>query len=387
VSNSDHRDVGAADRAAVVGPQGVVTGDRGASPASGAPRYRLRSAFEPFFASDGDVYLLRTGGPEQHVIRAPDASERELLRRLAGEGVEVTPASAAAASLAPLLAAGVVVAEPATSELGADAERFARQLPYLEDFGDPVELQRRLRRSCIAIVGCGGLGTWALGALATLGVGRFVLVDDDTVDLSNLNRQILYRVEDIGQPKVDVAAEWLRRFDPTIEVVARRERIGDPATLEACIAGCSALLLTADWPPYDLVRWANVACAATGVPLLTAGQQPPLLKIGPTYLAGHGPCFACHERQIRRDYPLYDELADQRRRNPPEAMTLGPASGVIGTLMALEVLRLLVSDQPPALLGRALLVDMHTLDMRYETIESDPACSVCGAPGGSAADV
>jgi hypothetical protein len=114
------------------------------------------------------------------------------LRGLADGGVDVGPASAEAAMIAPLVQAGLAVVEPQLEPLGTvDAQRFARQLPYLEDFGDPVEAQRQLRESSVAILGCGGLGTWTLGALACVGIGRFVLIDDDEVDLSNLNRQIL----------------------------------------------------------------------------------------------------------------------------------------------------------------------------------------------------
>jgi bacteriocin biosynthesis cyclodehydratase domain-containing protein len=378
VSDSEHRDARAADRAPVVGLQGGMTDTRGA-PSSGAPRFRLRASIEAFFASDGDVYLLRGGGADEHVVRRPTGFERRLLEQLAREGLEVAPGSAEEQAIAPLAAAGAVVRERPTASLGTvDAERFARQLPYLEDFGDPIAAQRRLRGSSIAIVGCGGLGTWALGALASVGVGRFVLVDDDVVELSNLNRQILYRADAVGQRKVDLAAAWLAAFDPSVEVVTRRLRVAGRTDLEGALRGCDALVLTADWPPYELVRWANQACLSLGVPFITAGQQPPVLKVGPTYLPGRGACFSCHERQLRRDYPLYEELADQRRRHPPPATTLGPASGVIGALLALEMLHLLVGHWPLATHDRVLVFDMRTLTGRWEQIDRDPDCGCCG---------
>jgi bacteriocin biosynthesis cyclodehydratase domain-containing protein len=113
------------------------------------------------------------------------------------------------------------------------------------------------------------------------------------------------------------------------------------------------------------------------VPFITAGQQPPLLKIGPTYVPGRGACFACHETQVRRSFPLYDQLAEHRRRHPPEAITLGPASGVIGALLGLEVMHLVASDEPVATQDRALLLDMRSLEARWEDVERDPACPVC----------
>jgi bacteriocin biosynthesis cyclodehydratase domain-containing protein len=333
---------------------------------------------ELFFSAAGDAYLLRPGTGEEHVVRAPADDDRALLRRLAREPVAAPAGSATARRLAPLIEAGVVVREPESPALApAEAQRFDRQLPYLAELGDPRELQRRLRASRVVVLGCGGLGTWALGALASVGIGRFVLVDDDAVELSNLNRQILFRARDVGRSKVALAADWLREFDPSIEAVTISGRVRGPADAASAVAGANALLLTADWPPYELARWVNEACVVHGVPFLTAGQQPPLLKVGPTYIPGRGACFACHERHVRRDFPLYEELAEQRRRAPPAATTLGPASGLIGALLALEVLHLLTASGPPATHDRALLIDMRTLQTRWESIERDPNCPVC----------
>ena len=346
------------------------------------PLYRLRPSIEPFFAASGDVYLLRPGTRDEHVVRAPSDEDRDLLRRLAREAVAAPEGSPVASRIGPLVGAGVVVPEPSSPPLSpADAERFDRQLPYLAELGDPRDVQRGLRAGRVVVLGCGGLGTWALGAMASVGIGSFVLVDHDTIELSNLNRQILYGEADLGRPKVRVAAEWLRRFDSTIEVLTMSHRVEGPGDLVAAVDGADALVLVADWPPYDLARWVNEACLARGVPFITAGQQPPLLKIGPTYLPGRGACLACHEHQVRRDFPLYDELVEGRRRDPPAATTLGPASGIIGALLGLEVMHLLSSAQPPATHDRALLLDMRTLHARWEAIERDPACAACaGVP-------
>jgi molybdopterin/thiamine biosynthesis adenylyltransferase len=342
------------------------------------PRYRLRPSIEPFFAASGDVYLLRPGTQDEHVVRAPSDEDRELLARLAREPIAAPPGGAIASRIAPLVAAGVVVPEPSSEPLApGDAERFDRQLPYLAELGDPREVQRRLRAARVVVLGCGGLGTWALGAIASVGIGSFVLIDHDTIELSNLNRQILYAEADLGRAKAAVAAEWVRRFDASIEVLAVSRRVEGADDLVGPLAGADALLLVADWPPYDLARWVNEACVAHGLPFITAGQQPPLIKIGPTYIPGCGACLACHERAVRRDFPLYDELVERRRRNPPAATTLGPASGIVGTLLALEVMHLLATVRPPATHDRALLIDMRTLETRWEHIERDPACAVC----------
>jgi bacteriocin biosynthesis cyclodehydratase domain-containing protein len=350
----------------------------GGSPAGGAPRLQLRAGIELFPADDGDVYLLGSGGRLTLVVRSPDRADRALLERLGAGPVEAPAGSAVARRLAPLVEAGAVAPVSASAPLGAiERERFSRQLGYLAELGDPNDAQRSLRRASVAVLGCGGLGTWALGALASVGVGRLVLIDDDAVDLSNLNRQILYRPADIGAPKVTRAAAWIAAFDPAIEVQARRERITGPEPLAAALAGCDALVVAADWPPYELTRWVNEVCVARRLAFLTAGQQPPLLKIGPTYVPGRGACFACHETQVRRSFPLYGQLAEHRRRHPPDAVTLGPASGLIGSLLALEVMHLVAADEPVATQDRALLIDMRSLETHWEDVERDPQCPVC----------
>jgi molybdopterin/thiamine biosynthesis adenylyltransferase len=343
-------------------------------------RFRLRGALELFFASDGDAYLLRGGSGAEHVIRRPDDDDRLLLQRLAAPaGAEAPHGGPVRKRLEPLINAGAVVPDPGVSRLGStDAERFARQLPYLEDYGDPVAAQQRLRAARVAILGCGGLGTWALAALAGAGVGGFVLVDDDIVSLSNLNRQMLYRTADLGDRKVDRAAAWVQAFDPAIDVVTHPTRLRSEHGVAAAADGCDVIVLTADWPPYDIARWVNRASLAGGIPWIMAGQQPPLVKVGPTFLPGTGSaCFECLEAHARAAFPLYDELAAQRRRSPPDSATLGAASALVGALLALEVMHLLLDAELPATDGRMMVVDIRTLRTRLEELEPHPACPRC----------
>lgn len=344
-----------------------------------APRYRLRPSVELFSAADGDVYLLRPGGAPAVAVRQPLPVDRALLHRLAVEAVPAPAGSEEARRLAPLEAAGLLVTEPTSDPLPPElAERFARQLPYFAETGDAAAIQRRLRAATVAVLGCGGLGTWTLGALAALGVGRFVLIDDDTVEIANLNRQILYAAGDVGAAKVDCAARWVHELDPGIEVLALRRRVESEADAVAVLAGADVVVLAADWPPYELARWVNRACVAARIPFVFGGQLPPLLKVGPAYVPGRGPCFACHERALAAEFPLYPELAEHRRRHPAAATTLGPASGVVGTLLALEAMHLLTGDEPVATEGRAMLLDMRTLEQRWEDVPRDPHCPVCG---------
>jgi bacteriocin biosynthesis cyclodehydratase domain-containing protein len=352
---------------------------------SEAERFRLRASVEPVTGGDGTLYLVRAGDDDL-VIRDAGAADRALLARLtegdptvAELAVELAlPEATVLAKLGDLVAAGVAVTAARSPALDPDDEqRYARQLPYLAEFGDERSLQRRLAESRVTVIGCGGLGTWALAALAGAGVRRLRIVDDDVVEHSNLNRQVLYSPADLGGSKVHAAAAWLRAFDARAEVDPLAQRVDGLAAADAVVEGADAVVLVADTPPYVLARWVNAASLRHGVPFITAGQLPPLLKIGPFYRPGHTGCFTCHEATLRRSSSDYDAYVGHARSTPPRGATLGPASGIVGTLLAMEVVHLLV-DQTPASAGAALLFDLRTLVCRRETVERDPGCPDCG---------
>ena len=354
-----------------------------APPGAGGRRVCLRPSVEPFAGSDGNVYVLKGGSAAEFVIRDADPRERTLLAALDGPPVTV-------AEIAARLGEGVEATEAALAQLadlgllldadcGArDAGRFDRQVAWLEDrFGSAVEVlaaQERLAAARVALLGCGGLGTWTASALACVGIGCLVLVDDDTVELSNLNRQILFGAVDVGRPKVTVAAEALRRFDPGLSVVGRAVRVRGAADVGHAIAGCDFVVEAADWPMYDLPRWIDAACRELGIPHITAAQHPPVVRVGPLRIPGRSPCLECVEADARERFPLSDEVEAFRASRVRPAPTLGPASGLLGTLVATEVLHFLTGAHPPATLNRSLVFRLDTFESRFEN-EPDVQCA------------
>jgi bacteriocin biosynthesis cyclodehydratase domain-containing protein len=371
----------------------TVRGDRdGVTARSPQPAFRLKRSLEPFAASDGTLYLLRSGVGDDYLVAEPRAEDRLLLDRLARgfateaelrEALEADglDGGAAPAALADLERAGLVE-RSATDELsGEQRERYDRQLIYLADLaapGIPAELlQRRLAASTVVLVGCGGLGSWTACGLACAGIGSLVLIDDDRVELSNLNRQLLFSEADVGRLKVEAAASALRRNNSSLRVSRLRHRVRGPGDLAEPLAGAQLLIATADWPPYELPRWVNRACLRTGVPYITAGQFLPQVRVGPMVIPGRTACLECLERAARNSFPLYDELAEHRSKRPIPAATLGAASGVVGSLLAMEAIHLLSGAREPASLNRALILDLATMAMREEPISRDPACPRC----------
>jgi len=373
-------------------PEGRLNGGGGRSYERPPRHYRLKRSIEIYPAPDHSIHLINDGIGSYFLIPEPTESDRlvlDLLRsgfltrdqiadELMKRGLETGTLDT---SLTELTKSGHL--ETRTGDAGLDvraAERFDRQLIYFSDIcptGEGGELlQMKLREAKVVILGCGGLGSWAACGLVCAGIGDVTLIDDDTVELSNLNRQLLFKESDIGTPKVEAAALALSRYDSTLRVTPVRRRVESAEDVAELIDGADLLVATADWPPYELPRWINQASLETGVPYLTAGQFPPLIRIGPMVIPGRTSCLECQERAVSRDYPMYDELADFRSGNPTTASTLGAASGMIGSIIAMEAIHLLTGAVDPATLNRVLLMDLRTMESEYEAVTPEPDC-VC----------
>ena len=216
------------------------------------------------------------------------------------------------------------------------------------------------------MVGAGGLGSPLLMYLAAAGVGTLGIVDDDTVSLSNLQRQILHHTADIGRPKTASAAESIAALNPDVTVVAHEERL----TAANAIALVSAYDLVADGSDNFETRFlVNDACYLAKVPLVSAaiGQFEGQLS---TYRAfdADNPCYRC----------VFPE------RPPPgtvpscaEAGVIGALAGVMGSLQAVEVIKE-ITGIGQSMAGRLTIYD--ALDARFRTLKlrRDPGCALCG---------
>jgi molybdopterin-synthase adenylyltransferase len=350
-------------------------------------RPRLKRTTDTVSAA-GDIYFLRPQSDADLVIEQPDDATRALLDAL--DGTRSADELALEFGTEPVAEAIRALSEVSLVEDAADDERLPlrervrhdRQLRYFGDLatGDtPVsEYQRRLREARVAILGIGGLGTWASYALACCGVGELVLVDGDRVEESNFNRQILYRERDVGRLKAEVAAEALAEFDSACRLVPVPRRLESEREVREVVDGADFVVNGADWPAHDIERWVNAACFAAGVPSITMSHSPPVARVGPMYVPGRTGCFACQETTYRAEHPLYDELVEQRRGRPSPAATLGPVCAFVGGQVALETLHQLTALVQPATLGVAYVYDLRTMEVTTEAVPRLAACTVCG---------
>jgi bacteriocin biosynthesis cyclodehydratase domain-containing protein len=351
-------------------------------------RPRIKRTTEPVDTPDGDLYLLRPSADGDIKIENPKEKDLRLLRALDGEHTleqlsEEFGAEAVADAISQLQELEVVEDAADDDLLAAgELERFDRQLRYFSDVGPrgltPSECQRKLREAKVAVLGVGGLGGSAAIWLACCGVGEMWLIDGDRVEVSNLNRQILYTEADIGELKVEIAAQRLRAFNSSMTVTATARRLESQVELADFIHGADVVVDAADWPAHDIERWCNAACFEAGIPYITMSHFPPIARVGPLYVPGVTGCYVCQEAAYRREYPLFDVTVEQRRAQPSPAATLGPACGMIGGQVGMEVLHLLTGLARPSALGSAQIFDLRTMEAKHEPVVPEPGCPVCG---------
>lgn len=238
--------------------------------------------------------------------------------------------------------------------------RYSRQI-MLADVD--IDGQERWLASKVLIVGLGGLGSPAALYLAAAGVGELVLVDDDQVDLSNLQRQIVHTTARIGMNKVDSAAQMLREINPDIKIVTRAERLDEKA-LQALVARIDMVL---DCTDNFSTRFAlNRACVKHQKPLVSGAAIRMEGQIAVFQPGVEGsPCYQC----------LYKE-GDDEALTCSESGVLSPLVGIIGSMQALEALKVL-ANIGTSLTGRLLLLDAKHMEWRSLKLKPDPACPVC----------
>ena len=321
--------------------------------AGGMPRGALAVA-----AAELDAWLARTAAPQGVLLIC--ASGQRSLRAAAG----LRACGIAARSVAGGLAAWIAAALPlAQTDPDIDVRRYARQL-CLPEVGPAG--QARLRQARVALVGAGGLGAPTALYLAAAGVGRITLIDNDVIERSNLQRQVLYSDTEVGQRKVDAAARRLQALNPDVAVEVCATRL-DAENAAALLAGHDVLVDGADNFParYALSAASLLLCLPMvyGAVERFAGQ---VSVFDPR--RADSPCYRC-----LFPYPP----APGEVPSCAEAGVLGVVPGMAGLLQASEVLKLLLGIGKP-LVGRLLLFDALEMRWRESTLPRDTQCPGCG---------
>ncbi len=249
--------------------------------------------------------------------------------------------------------------------LDADArDRYLRHI-LLKEVG--AQGQQKLLAARALVAGAGGLGAPIIQYLAAAGVGLIGIADDDVVSLSNLQRQTIFRDEDIGAPKIERAAQFARALNPEIRMVTHRDRL--TARNAADIIGAYDIVIEGV-DNFDSRFAINAACFAAEKPIVSAaiGRFEGQLSVFKPWAGDTLPCYRC----LVPEAPPRDAQV-----NCAEEGVLGPLAGVIGSMAALETLKEILGIGE-SLAGRLLIYDGLSASMRNVRLARDPACADCG---------
>lgn len=238
--------------------------------------------------------------------------------------------------------------------------RYNRQIVLR---GFDFDGQEKLKASKVLIVGLGGLGCAAAPWLAAAGIGQLTLLDFDTVSLSNLQRQILHHDAQIGMAKVESARQQLSEINPHLSLQTINQQLDDEA-LSALIAGHHLVLDCTD--NVSTREQLNRLCFASKTPLVSGAAIRMEGQISVFSWQDDEPCYRCLSR-----------LFGTGTLSCVEAGVMAPLVGVIGSLQAMEAIRLL-THYGDSIAGKLLLYDAMTLQFRSLKLAKDPACEICG---------
>jgi len=259
-------------------------------------------------------------------------------------------------------------AEPALAP--HERERYARQLGLLEELAREdgraeagEALQARLRAATVAVIGTGGLGTWLLASLAAAGVGRLIVCDFDRVELSNLNRQVLFGSADVGTSKTTAAAARLAAIDPAVAVETRELEVTGDGDVAPLAEAADLVINCADRPTVRQTSdWVAAACLPRRVPHIVGGAYAYHVgSLGLTVIPGRTACWQCARDGAG---PLRDVVLRGRQGPGP---SLAMFSAVVANLLAWDATRVLLG-LPPATAGRLGEIDFRTFAIRWRDV-------------------
>lgn len=312
------------------------------------------------------VLAIHTGLPSGHALRAATGQElslwlilggvaalvlayRTVLLRLRRKASAVGEAAQATGPAKPLFSA-------------AELERYARHI-ILREVGGPG--QKRLKQARVLMIGAGGLGAPVLQYLAAAGVGTIGVIDDDHVEASNLQRQVIHIDDRIGLPKVQSASEAMQDINPFVTVRPYQRRL-DEENAEALFADYDLIVDGTDHFPTRYL--ANRVAAAQGKPLVSGALSQWEGQVSVFDPARGGPCYQC----------VFPEApAPGLAPTCAEAGVIGALPGVVGSMMAVEVIKRL-TGAGEALTGQMLIYDALYGETRKIALNRRPDCPICG---------
>lgn len=270
------------------------------------------------------------------------------------------------------------------TNVAMEETRFATQLNFFAEFETlklpREEMQTRLMASHVTIIGLGGIGTWVAQGLMLSGVRQFTLVDPDVVGLANLDRQCLFTLKDVGQPKAAVIADKLLQTDPAIQTRILRSKIFNKEDCVDAAQDSTLIVNCADEPHTDTINRIVTETGYTlGIPhILCGGYDGHLSFVGPTVIPGKSACWYCYEHALDRQLKHADYEHLVVTPSHVQGGNIGAISAITANYHVLEAVKVLTGFASPAMLNRAAELDFLTFGIHFRSFKKRWNCHLCG---------
>lgn len=262
-------------------------------------------------------------------------------------------------------------------------QRYHRNINFLSTYAsleqNKYELQKKLLDAKVCLLGLGGLGSHIAYDLAGLGIGHIRAIEFDKVELSNLNRQILYNDLDIGKSKAQLAASRISAFNPSIKFEVVEKQLASADDVCEVAEGFDYLILVADRPKTLIARWANEAAVRSGATLLAGGLEAQR-ALHYTVIPGVTGCIECWLSHVKEADPVSFQILEERRRLniTGDNTAIVPLVSVVTGLINAELVRLITGIRPSVAAGKLVTIDFDTMTTTVrEHWSRDPNCPVC----------
>ncbi len=244
--------------------------------------------------------------------------------------------------------------------------RYSRQMGYFSMISDEPDLvQQKVRNSHALILGVGAIGSHTCWNLAAIGVGKITLVDFDTVEESNFNRQLMYTPEDLGKYKVDVLGDRIREFNPEIEVVSLNMKINSEADVLQLISDVDIVVKAID-TPEESMEWVNAVCVRHSIPYVCGGFLDSTAVVGPNYIPGKSLCSSCQ-----------GDVGTIIRRMHGTGPTFGPLATLVTSMLSMIAFKILLG-KADGFVNRIYLYNADNGTWDNQLVAPVRDCSVCG---------
>lgn len=257
------------------------------------------------------------------------------------------------------------------------SDRFSRSfLFYALSGANPIEVQKKLRQCHVIILGCGGIGNLVASILATSGVGKLTLVDNDSIELSNLTRQLLFTEDDVHQKKADVLRRELKRRISNIQIDTIQEEIRDQNSLGR-LPLSDLMLVSAD--KHGIVCLANRYCVQTRTPFTNIGYVQDVAVWGPFVVPGITGCYECQNlvsRKCCEDQQLSQMINEINAGY--QAPSIGPINMLAAACASLDILRYLGGFGTVLTLSKRIGLWSHSLKVETQECKRNKRCQICG---------